>query len=466
MDTKKIKVSKVSDPPSSHTIPTNEDLYQYQTNITSMPQMYLELLENKDKIKQSLLNKEYDPTDTVSEISYFQKKMETPRFLFPKQDIPTSATLTPPQQQSSQQLPTRNMVLSPPQSPTSSWKSGASTSLHQKESHRMNVTHTHEDDENDEDEDDDEDGSYEEEQTNQIKSNPTHHYQEPENDDEEDDESFYSDDSRSVPTDQQQPSSDPQPEYTRRQVPGDVKLRYQKMVTPSQPTVIKSDAPRLSELERMGQVKTTNVLPDVQRLHTQDQEKEDELKRELLFKFDVLRKAYKHVDIPQYTMHTDLKHLSRSYENTLRRVTLDTSVESYKSYMIGGFMLMEFVLNQWFSLDMQGFTQQQMLNMTQYERLFIELGEKSYTPGGSPWPVELRILLTVFMNAVIFAISKTILKKTGNNVMNMMNTVQSSSPPTSSFSSDSTNPIYGNSQLPARRKMQGPSIDLEQLPIT
>ena len=99
---------------------------------------------------------------------------------------------------------------------------------------------------------------------------------------------------------------------------------------------------------------------------------------------------------------------------------------------------------------MQGFTQQQILSMNSYERLLIEIGEKSYLPTGSKWPVELRLLFMIIMNAAFFIISKMIMKKTGANLMGMINSMNVSEPQTSS--------------QPKKKKMKGPDIDINNLP--
>jgi len=210
------------------------------------------------------------------------------------------------------------------------------------------------------------------------------------------------------------------------------------------------EVPTLAELKKRGEVKDSRFIADLNRMDGDKMEEEDELKRELLFKFGLLKKSYKHVNVPEFTMHSDYKNMNQTYENTLRQVSLDSNVESYKSLLVGGFMLLEFILGFWLKFDMSGFTQQQILNMNQYERLLIELGEKSYVPGGSQWPVEVRLLGMIVMNAIIFIISKMIMKKTGSNLVGLMNSV---------------NTVMGTSstQKPKRR-MRGPSVDLDSIP--
>jgi hypothetical protein len=98
---------------------------------------------------------------------------------------------------------------------------------------------------------------------------------------------------------------------------------------------------------------------------------------------------------------------------------------------------------------MEGFTQQQILNMNSYEKLLIELGEKSYVPSGSKWPVEVRLFFVVIMNAAFFIVSKMIMKKTGSNIMNMLNNMNSKVQQTTSVK---------------KPRMKGPNIDMSDMP--
>ena len=204
----------------------------------------------------------------------------------------------------------------------------------------------------------------------------------------------------------------------------------------------KRTPPTLDQLKQTGNYKAPiNEIRD-------NYEDDEDKKRELLFKFDLLKKSYKGSHVPEFSIHSDYRTMERTYDHTVKKLSLDSTVENYKTYLIGGFMVVEYIFGSWFKFDMQGFTQQQILSMNSYEKLLIELGEKSYVPEGSDWPVELRLLFLIIINAAFFIISKLILKKTGSNLMNMVNSLN-----TSSSSGIGT----------AKRKMKGPTINLDEI---
>jgi hypothetical protein len=211
-------------------------------------------------------------------------------------------------------------------------------------------------------------------------------------------------------------------------------------------------APTLSELERQGGYIPRKEFRDINQT-TMNEQKEEDTKRELLFKFDLLRKSYPSSIIPEYTIHTDIRTMQKSYGDSVRRLSLDSSVENYKTYIVYGFMGCEFVFGNFLGFDMQGFTQQQILSMNSYEKLLIELGEKSYVPTGSKWPVELRLLFMIIMNAAFFVISKMIMKKTGANILGMVNSMNAA-------------PTQASTPAHRKRRMKGPNIDLPDLDDT
>jgi hypothetical protein len=186
---------------------------------------------------------------------------------------------------------------------------------------------------------------------------------------------------------------------------------------------------------------------------TKFEQEEEDMKRELMFKIELLKKSYPNATIPEISIHTEYNSMKKTYDSTLKRLSLDSTVESYKTYLIGAFMGCEFVLGNYLGFDMEGFTQQQIKTMSTYDSLLIELGEKSYIPQGSNWPVEVRLLGLVLINVAFFVFGKIVLKKTGSNFIGMLNSMNNKSS------------TQNQTSMPAqKRRMKGPDISLDELP--
>ena len=213
-------------------------------------------------------------------------------------------------------------------------------------------------------------------------------------------------------------------------------------------------APSYAELEAQGAYVPRQELRELSTPPKEIERNQDDMKRELLFKFELLRKSYPDSSIPEYSVHTDYNSMLMSYEDCVRRLSLDSSVESYKQYLIYAFMALEFGLGKYAGIEMDGFTQQQIVSMSSYEKLLIELGEKSYVPEGSEWSVEVRLLGLVLMNTAFFVVSKMIISRTNTNLMDMMNGMMGKAPSKDSGDSASSSKSKG---------MKPPDIDLSEL---
>ena len=209
--------------------------------------------------------------------------------------------------------------------------------------------------------------------------------------------------------------------------------------------------PTLSQLEKDGKIKPNNELPNVERLSSFNDTNID-LKRELLFKYEILKKTYKNIpndiNIPQFTINSDYNTMLDTYNNLIKHLSLDSNVEKYKKYLIFGCMLVEYVLGSFFKLDMKGFTQYQINEMSSYEKLLYELGEKTYLPK-SNLPVELRLLILILFNAAIFVVNKLITNSLGFNITSMFSSLNQNTPSKSQSS---------------KRSMKGPDINLDEFP--
>ena len=346
-------------------VPNNHEITNSKQNLDRMPRMYLELLEDKGKVKTNMVNRDYEPEDAES--------------------LMDASEINQPEEYDNDLPPI------------------------------------------------DEDGESEQsERSSEVALSKISS--------EDDDQSLNSSNTKSSVSDSVSQLDD---KSTIAE-----SIISQKNETKEKLKNLLKSPPKLSSLENKGVFTAPKVIPTIDSgVEQLSSDEEEDLKRELLFKFELLKKSYKHVEVPEYTIHSNFKKMNDTYENLLRHVSLDNSVENWKNLLIGGFMLFEFILGTWLKFDMSGFTSQQILNMSQYETLLIELGEKSYVPEGKQWPVEIRLLGLITMNAVIFIISRVIMKKTGSNLMGMMNSMKAAS------SSPSTD-------VP-KKKMKGPDIKFD-----
>lgn len=159
-------------------------------------------------------------------------------------------------------------------------------------------------------------------------------------------------------------------------------------------------------------------------LEAEEEESEEDKKREIMWKIDLLRKQYPLKSIPDITIRMDYKAMKKTYDILFKQLSVDSSTETYKNYLVGGFMVCEMVFGR-IGFDMEGFTQQQLLSMNSYEKLLVELGEKTYTPAGMErWPVEVRLALAIFFNAVWFVAARIIQKKSKIDILALHNTIR------------------------------------------
>jgi len=184
------------------------------------------------------------------------------------------------------------------------------------------------------------------------------------------------------------------------------------------------EPPTLHELQQKKKVTINNSYN-----YMEEDEEAITKRNAVYFKYEVLRRMHPNASIPEFTMYSDSNLMSQKYEMLTKKLSLDTSVENWKRYMIVFVMGCEVVLGK-INFDMEGFAQQQIMSMNTYDQLLVEMAEKSYVPSGSKWSPEIRLFMMLTMNVVLFVVSKMIFKKTGTNLLgtinNMTNTVERS----------------------------------------
>jgi hypothetical protein len=184
-----------------------------------------------------------------------------------------------------------------------------------------------------------------------------------------------------------------------------------------QQTASTTAPPSLHELQQKKKVTINNSYNYVE----EDEETQKE-RNAVYFKYEVLRRMHPNASIPEFTLYSDPKLMSQKYEMLTKKLSLDSSVENWKRYMIVFVMGCEVVLGK-INFDMEGFAQQQIMSMNTYDQLLVEMAEKSYVPSGSKWSPEIRLFMMLTMNVVLFVVSKMIFKKTGTNLLGTINSM-------------------------------------------
>ena len=205
--------------------------------------------------------------------------------------------------------------------------------------------------------------------------------------------------------------------------------------------------PTLAELEAKGLVNRQKDLKDVNYISKDSDEEE---KRRIIFKFEIMKKTYPDIQIPEYTIHSDINTMKKTYDTVLRRISLDTSVKNNKNNMKMLFYGIELLFGNFLGFDMKGYATHQLTNMNQYEAMLLEIGEKSYVPEDQKLPVEIRLIGGILMSTAIFVFGKMVEKNINVSIHNMMK----------NFSTDETN----TEKSTKRGRMKGPDVDLNDIP--
>lgn len=191
---------------------------------------------------------------------------------------------------------------------------------------------------------------------------------------------------------------------------------------------LNDDSPQESDDESQSQSENENSHEEEEEEEDEDdgisaEEKEEMEKQEYLARFRILKKGnpnYK--EFPDYTEHTPVAALKKMYSETVKMIQLEENVDSYKTWLQVGFFLIEIGLCK-AGLDFKGFAKVQMKKMNKYEKMLIELGEKSYSNFTNNWPVEIRLIGVLIADALIFYICKIAADYMGEDVANLVATM-------------------------------------------
>lgn len=210
--------------------------------------------------------------------------------------------------------------------------------------------------------------------------------------------------------------------------------------------------PTLKELEQQNIFKSDKLPLNADRFKDNNEDK----KREILMKFDLLKRTYPRAQIPKVSIHEDYTSLERQYETTLYNLSIENSVDNYKQYLTFGFMGIEWFCGKILKMNMEGYAEHQSSQMHIYEKFLVQIGQKNYIPTKKSWPVEVQLLFTVLVQTALFVMMRNLFKGAGSNILRKVNEAR--------MPSAGENMTTMNPGAPPKRAMRGPTINLNDLP--
>lgn len=78
------------------------------------------------------------------------------------------------------------------------------------------------------------------------------------------------------------------------------------------------------------------------------------------------------------------------------------NIDNWNIYLHLFFLAIEFLFVRVFGLDMKGYASHQIKSISSYKEILIELCEKYFVESDRKWPVEVRLLIVMLLNTVIF----------------------------------------------------------------
>ena len=95
--------------------------------------------------------------------------------------------------------------------------------------------------------------------------------------------------------------------------------------------------------------------------------------------------------------------MEREYAFIVKHLEVNSSVETYKNYLILAFKGLELLLVNYMNFeDIRGFADQQLLVINKYESILMEIGERNYIAENKKWPAEVRLLGVFLMQTAMF----------------------------------------------------------------
>lgn len=127
-------------------------------------------------------------------------------------------------------------------------------------------------------------------------------------------------------------------------------------------------------------------------------------------------------DVPMLTYISPFEEVERVHYMVDRRFKIESNMKQYRHMLVGGFMLVQMVLER-VKLSTPTFTEQQVQMMPSYNDLLFELACKRYEEervSKSSWSVEIKLVYALGFNTFIIILGAWLCKRSGFDITSIL----------------------------------------------
>lgn len=137
-------------------------------------------------------------------------------------------------------------------------------------------------------------------------------------------------------------------------------------------------------------------------------------KMEMLIKLERLKKQFPLFKIPDLSSEDNIEDIYVYVHHFDRHIAIESKVEKYKIFLYASFVIIEYVTTNVLKICTTGFTTNQIHTLKRYDYLLYEIAAKNISTKSSYSP-ELKLLISLGVNSLIFIIVKAIFNNVGND---------------------------------------------------
>jgi hypothetical protein len=149
---------------------------------------------------------------------------------------------------------------------------------------------------------------------------------------------------------------------------------------------------------------------------------QQEMRVQFRVKFGTIRTNYPQYNIQEPPEGSSLDTIHNWYESYVRQIVIAMNSNQWMLYLYIALLAIEVIGIKVFKLNFSGFFKSQMRIVHRYQTLLVELGEKYYSPTGSSWSVEAKLIFLCLGNAVVFIVVRYLASFLGAGIADTIHT--------------------------------------------